>query len=932
MSRCLHPSDAALAAFRDGKDTADDMRRHVTTCARCRQRLLELAETDAFLDDVTPRLRAASTANGTEPPTSHGTSALTSIDGYELHEEIERGGQGIVYRATHRASGRLAAMKVMRGGATRTRARLEREARLAARLRHPNIVTIHDCGELPDGRFGIAMEWVDGIPLDVWAARIRNDAARDASQRRARLLAVFSKLCDAIAHAHRHGVIHRDLKPTNVLVDADEEPRILDFGIAIESGSSASSRVTITGELTCTLSYAAPEQLAERADLADTRADVYSLGVIAFEMLTGARPHEGPGSVAEFVSRVQSHDPPPVSTVAGRAVAISRDLDTIVGKALARDPDRRYASAANLRDDLNRFLHGDAIEARRDSVVYLLVMALRRHRFVVAATALVCVATLGAAAVATWSLLRASEAGVREAAQRAVSRLESSRMSAIGNILRQVIPPGDPTPMDPESGATHRAMNAVTNSLGAGIFASDPMAEASTHAAIADVSADRGGLRRAEVEYRQALRLIYEADAEESVFGATVKASLARILARRSSVGEASRFIGEAIPTLARLLGPDDAQTVEASIIAAEIDLARGDRPAAIRRLAELRPRIPPDDAALSALELRVRLEASGDDLDPNTRTTLATELLRQSLLAYTDGDERLLASLDTVARCADHPQRAAAEALSISLRRDPFVTAPAGVVSELLRLKAHTLGESHPDLVETYVSLAQLRAGDSRFDEAVPELEAAVAIAIPSGEPSTVNQLELLYALFNARWKSSRPESAFENVEALVEHHRAQLAENAPLHLITRLREIARACAWNGHASRARALSLEAIDRAKALDSNGPHLAWSLIELACVEATLGDLDESLSMCRAGIAMLANSDASWTFHRGIAHARAAHALGAMGRPDDARAEFATAKDLLLRSDLPVQDRDAVFRNIDRDLDQLARGESLDPRM
>lgn len=923
------PDELQLSLLKDGK-AEPAVAEHIEACPLCAARLAELAETDRFLDDLVPRLRTAgdSDARAEERPGLPGPT----LDGYELLGEVERGGQGVVHRARQRVSQRHVALKILRHGTSRARARIEREARLAARLRHKNIVTVHDCGELADGRFAIAMEWVDGVPLDRWAAAVRGEAGRPAAERRARLLAALVALCGAVEHAHRNGIIHRDLKPTNVLVDADDEPRILDFGIATETDGSGGPRVTMTGEVACTLGYAAPEQLDGDASVADTRADIYALGVLAFEMLTGHRPHDGSGGVAEFVARVRATDPAPPSSIAGLPYPLPRDLDTIVLKALARDPDRRYASAASLRADLERFGRGEPIEARRDSLSYVVSMVLRRHRVAVGLGAVVTIALLAGAAATAWGVVTAREAALREASQRALLEGESSRMAAVANVLRQVIPPGDPTPMDPESAAAYQALNAVTNSLDTGVLSGDLFAEAATHAALGEVSADRGGLRRAEVEYRQALRILRQEGAGDTVIGAKAKASLARILARRSSIEEATALIEEAVPTLARLLGPDDRGSLEASIVAAEVDLARGDGPRAIARLDAIRPRIASGDAELKSREASVRLAASGATATREASRALADELLRDELLAHADGDGRLVAALDAFARFADDEDRPRAAALSERLRTTQLLTADTATIEALLELKKAVLGSSHPDLVETYNLLAQRHADEGQFDQAVRALEAAVAIAMPNGRPTSVGQVELLYSLFTARWKSSNPEAAFEHVEALVEAHRSMLAEVGPLHLATRLREIARACAWHGRADLARRLSDEALARLRAVAPNGPHVAWAMVELSAVESSLGDFDRALAMCREGGAMLASADSSWSFHRAIARARAGHILGAMGRGDEAKAEFAEAKRLLLEADLPGPDREAIIANMDRDLAQLARGERLDPRM
>ncbi|MGE3110082.1 MAG: WD40 repeat domain-containing serine/threonine protein kinase [Vicinamibacterales bacterium] len=345
---------------------------HLGTCATCRDALWEVEANLRLLG----RLRKAR-ESGDDGVSPVGTLPENLIQGYRLLEEINRGSQGVVYRAVQERTKRIVAIKMLLGGSfasSKQRARFEREIEIAASLNHPGIVTIYDNTPVRGGRFAYAMEYIEGgVPLGVWAVQVLGD---DRERVRAKLT-MAATLCDAVHYAHQRGVIHRDLKPANILVDAHSNPHVLDFGIARYTAADHVNW-TLTLEFAGTLAYASPEQIAGRADGIDVRTDVYSLGVIVFEMLTGRLPHVIDGqSIAETVRLVTEQDAP-------RLASIDKfwrgDLDTILAKVLERDATRRYQSAAALAAEIRRHLAGQSIEARRNSSWYVLRKAATRHK------------------------------------------------------------------------------------------------------------------------------------------------------------------------------------------------------------------------------------------------------------------------------------------------------------------------------------------------------------------------------------------------------------------------------------------------------------------------------------------------------------------------------------------------------------------------
>jgi serine/threonine protein kinase len=290
-----------------------------------------------------------------------------TIEGYTILENMPRGGQAIVYKAFQKATKRIVAVKVLLQGAhasARHQYRFEREVKLAASLHHPNIVTIHDSG-ISEGQYYYVMEYIDGNPLDEYIE------SKDLSA--CEIMVLFEKVCSASAYAHQHGVMHRDIKPGNVLVDENGEPHILDFGLAkvVDDPDSESEPtfVSIEGQVIGTLAYMSPEQATGNQDTVDIRTDVYSIGVMLYKVLTGKFPYDVSKAMLATLKNIQQVDPIRPSRLVS---SIKSEIEAITMKSLEKDPNRRYQSAAHLQDDIKCWLSGKPISAKSDSSLYLL--------------------------------------------------------------------------------------------------------------------------------------------------------------------------------------------------------------------------------------------------------------------------------------------------------------------------------------------------------------------------------------------------------------------------------------------------------------------------------------------------------------------------------------------------------------------------------
>ncbi len=329
---------------------------------------------------------AASTTASHREPSRHVMPAR--IGPWQPREIAGEGGMGTVYVAD-RVDGAFemrVALKVVRRGLHRDdtfRRRFQEERQILARLQHPGIARLLDAGVTDDGLPFYVMEFVKGVSIDRYADE--RGLTREAR------IALMAQVCDAVADAHAARVVHRDLKPGNVLVSDDGAPKLLDFGIAKlladdtagDTPGSGAAAMTQTGQRMLTPAYASPEQL--RGAMITPASDVWALGVILHELLTGVHPFDGDGvSGFELERRILEARPTPPSRIAGRA--LRGDLDAIVLTALHPDPARRYADASQLAADLRRHLAGQPIRARRDSASYRLTRTIGRHRVAAVAT------------------------------------------------------------------------------------------------------------------------------------------------------------------------------------------------------------------------------------------------------------------------------------------------------------------------------------------------------------------------------------------------------------------------------------------------------------------------------------------------------------------------------------------------------------------
>ncbi|MBO6514645.1 MAG: serine/threonine protein kinase [Phycisphaerales bacterium] len=343
-----------------------------------------------------PNTLETQASNALSSSPDHPGAIPTTIGHYQIESVIGQGGMGAVYKAQQSSPRRTVALKVIKAGlASRTLLlRFEIEAQILGKLDHPGIATIYEAGTFDQGQGQqpyFAMEFVKGQELLDYA-NAHNLGTRDR-------LTLLAKIAEAVQHAHQKGIIHRDLKPSNILVNTQGQIKVLDFGVAraTDADIQTATMQTDIGQLIGTIPYMSPEQASGNPDELDTRSDVYALGVIAYELLTGQMPYDLKQKMIHEAVRVIREDEPKALSAINKS--FRGDVEIIVSKALIKEKDRRYQSASDLRSDIDRYLNNEPIEARPPSTWYQLSKFSKRNKALVAGILAVIVVSITGALI-----------------------------------------------------------------------------------------------------------------------------------------------------------------------------------------------------------------------------------------------------------------------------------------------------------------------------------------------------------------------------------------------------------------------------------------------------------------------------------------------------------------------------------------------------
>ncbi len=590
---------------------------------------------------------------------------------FRILRRIGEGGMGSVFEAQQDHPRRSVALKIIRMAmaSESVRRRFEYEVQILGQLKHPGIAQIYEAGTHDDGSGPVpyfAMEYVQGRSL-VDFARHHKLATLDR-------LSLMAEICDAVHHAHQKGVVHRDLKPANILVESDGEtpqPKILDFGVARATHSDI-QQVTMhteVGQIVGTLSYMSPEQVAGRPDELDVRSDVYALGVILFELLAERLPYDLHGhSISEAGSIIRDQEPSRLSSVHS---AFRGDIETIVAKALEKEKERRYQSAAEFAEDIRRFLRDEPIVARRASRAYQIRKFAKRNKAIVGGIAAVFLTLVLGIIGTSIALVRATKAEAVALQRFDESRRSAAKATAVSSFLQEMLASVDPAKALGREVTIRQSLDEAAAKIDSGFLADQPELESELRATIGTTYLAIGRYAEAEPPLRAALetrRAIYR-DPHSDV--ANSLDNLAAVLMAQGRHGEAEVLLRESLDMLQQL---------------------HGNKHVAVA-------------SALQGLGAAFRSQGKYDEAEPMYRGALA---IRRELLG---GDHLDVAQ--------------SINSLALLLQNKNDLPAAESLFRDALAIRRKLLGDTHPvvaDALNNLANLLHLRANDSEAEELLEE------------------------------------------------------------------------------------------------------------------------------------------------------------------------------------------------------------------
>ena len=662
-----------------------------------RQRLLmERCGDDLALRAAVDRLLSADDAVATgfldgQPGAPLGATMPAQVGRFRLLRKIGEGGMGSVFEAEQDHPRRRVALKMIRQACVSPALlrRFEYEVQILGQLKHPGIAQIYEAGVHDDGSDRVpyfVMEYIQGRPLLAFAAQ----HGLTVRQR----LELMAEICDAVHHAHQKGVIHRDLKPANLIVEQSDgakiQPKVLDFGVARATRSDVQlvTMHTEVGQLVGTLSYMSPEQVAGHPDELDVRSDVYSLGVILYELLSGRLPYDlRDYSIPQAGSIIREQEPSRLSSL---DTALRGDIETIVGKALAKEKERRYQSAAELCEDIRRFLTDEPIVARPASRAYQLRKFARRNKVLVGGVvAVFAVLVMGIVGIglALVRATRAEEAALRSAA----------KATAVSKFLQNMLAGVDPEDIGPGALTVREVLDHAAARLERELL-DQPEIAASVHQTLGKHYSTLGLYFDADRHLRKAVELRRIRTRGVDPERAEALTYLAANLQDKRDIADAEAPTREALDMRRRLFGQDSLEVAESLHDLASILIEEG-------RASEAEP------LARQSLDIRRRLVGA-----EHAGVATSSGLLGWCLMALGRLDEAesaLRDAVEMVRRLPGDNERVLAARLTFLsdvLRARGKDAEEEAVVREAIDIRSRRLAQDHPSLAWNLFCLAKVR------------------------------------------------------------------------------------------------------------------------------------------------------------------------------------------------------------------------------
>lgn len=758
-----------------GEDISDNdlLAQYPALAGRLREELSALARVEAARRVAAGASDASRAAvAGAGAPTVSSRVPGRAIPGYELLEEIHRGGQGVVYRALQRATGRPVAVKVLREGpfaGPRDRARFDREIHILAMLKHPNLITIYDSGEV-DGLHYFAMDLIEGVRLDEFMTA-RRQATRDAEDAPAARrfieasVQLFITICDAVQAAHLRGIIHRDLKPANILISGNI-PKILDFGLAksTDDGSDAAggwTKMTQAGQFVGSLPWASPEQARGLAAI-DVRTDVYALGVVFFQALTGDFPYPIVGELRTILDNIVRAEP---RSPRACNAAIPEDVATIILKCLRKDPAERYQGVGDVARDLRLFLSGEPIEARGDNRWYILRKRLRKYRALVAGGIAATLLLSGFAVTMTllYSWARGAESRAEARRQDAVD--EARKAIEVREFLQNMLVAADPDTARGDDISVRELLDQAATQIEQQ-FHDAPEVEAALRLTLGQTYHNLGLDAKARPQIERAIECYRQSRRPDTTAMLVAEDALADICRTEGKFADAERRFREVLSRKQSVLGAEHDDTL---VTMNNLAILLTD----VGRYEEAEPLL--DEV------FRVRRARFGED-DPRTLSTLNAI---GTLFHYGKEYERAISIFLRVANTrrrdlgVTHPATLVAmNNLAMSNQSARRYDDADAIYAELIDVERRVLGEDHRDTLRTRQNLAALRELQGRVDEALEmylDIAARRRKALGNTHTQTLVTLEYIAGVYFSRQQYDRAEPLMHEV---VEGRLAALGE----------------------------------------------------------------------------------------------------------------------------------------------------------